>query len=89
MMREMSNVDERWEIIDGVAYAMTAPNRQHQEISREIMFHFTGYLRGKKCQVYAAPFDVRLPEKEETEKTTSTIVQPDIAVVCATSKMGF
>ena len=26
-------VDERWELIDGVAYAMSpAPSRQHQEI---------------------------------------------------------
>ena len=79
--------DQRWEIIDGVAYAMTAPNRLHQDISRNLMVEFGNYLRGKQCKVYAAPFDVRLPHKEETENNSSSIVKPDITVVCDPNKL--
>jgi len=79
--------DERWEIIDGIAYAMTAPNRLHQDISRNLLLEFGNYLKGKQCKVYAAPFDVRLPQNEENEKTISTIVQPDITVVCDANKL--
>lgn len=79
--------DERWEIIDGVAYAMTSPNRQHQEISGNLYLEFGNYLRNKSCRVYAAPFDVRLSKKNETPKDVSTIVQPDITVVCDQNKL--
>ncbi|SDD78612.1 Uma2 family endonuclease [Sporomusa acidovorans] len=79
---------ERWELIDGTAYAMSpAPNRLHQEILRELMFHFTGYLKNKTCKVYPAPFDVRLPRKGETDDAASTVVQPDITIVCDSNKL--
>jgi len=56
----------RWELIDGIAYNMTpAPSRRHQEVSRELLLQFAGYLRNHQCQVYSAPFDVRLPEGDE------------------------
>jgi Uma2 family endonuclease len=80
--------NEHWELIYGTAYAMSpAPNRQHQEISRNLLVEFAVYLKDKKCQVYAAPFDVRLPQKNEDENTTTTVVQPDITVVCDVSKL--
>ena len=54
--------DERWELIDGVAYAMSpAPSRKHQEIFGNLHAVFHQYLKGKKCKVYGALFDVRLP----------------------------
>ncbi|QDR81469.1 Uma2 family endonuclease [Sporomusa termitida] len=80
--------NEHWELIDGTAYAMTpAPNRQHQEISRNLLVEFAVYLKDKKCQVYAAPFDVRLPQKNENENNATTVVQPDITVVCDADKL--
>lgn len=80
---------ERWELIDGTAYAMSpAPNRLHQEILRELMFHFTGYLRGKACKVYPAPFDVRLPRNGKIDDAIPTVVQPDITIVCDHKKLN-
>lgn len=79
--------DERWELIDGIAYNMTpAPSRKHQEISGELFRQISNYLQGKDCRVYAAPFDVRLPKKDEKEEI-ETIVQPDITIVCDKSKL--
>lgn len=78
----------RWELIDGVAFNMTpAPSRLHQKIFGELFTQFSLYLRGKRCEVYAAPFDVRLPTPGETDQVANTVVQPDIVVVCDPAKL--
>jgi len=81
--------DERWEIIDGVAYAMSpAPGRQHQKIFGELFGELRNYLKKKSCEVYAAPFDVRFSERQGlTDEKIETVVQPDILVVCDKSKL--
>lgn len=79
---------ERWELIEGVAYNMTpAPSRSHQKISVVLVDELFQYLKGKKCEVYHAPFDVRLPEGDEKDEEIRTVVQPDIVVVCDPSKL--
>ncbi len=81
--------DERWELIDGVAWNMSpAPNRRHQKISMEISKSIAVYLEGKACEVYPAPFDVLLPGfGEKDEDDVSTVVQPDISVICDKEKL--
>lgn len=80
--------DERWELIDGVAYNMSpAPSRFHQEISGALFNKIYNYLEGKPCKVYNAPFDVRLPQGKESEEDVITVVQPDITVICDRSKL--
>jgi Uma2 family endonuclease len=80
--------DERWEIIDGVAYAMTpAPSTAHQRLLIEFGTQLHTQLRGKKCEAFIAPFDVRLPEQGETPNHASTVVQPDLSVVCDPKKI--
>ncbi|MBI5418360.1 Uma2 family endonuclease [Candidatus Poribacteria bacterium] len=80
--------DERWELIDGVAYNMSpAPSRMHQEISSELFMQFANYLKDKSCKAYYAPFDVRLPKENEKDEEIDTVVQPDIVVVCDKSKL--
>ncbi|MEW6097142.1 MAG: Uma2 family endonuclease [bacterium] len=80
--------EERWELIDGVAYDMSpSPSRRHQEIVGSIFAQFHNYLKDKSCQVYVAPFDVRLPEADEAEEEIETVVQPDIVVVCDRKKL--
>ena len=60
--------DERWELIDGVPYNMTpAPSCKHQAIQAALLASFFNHLEDKECEVYGAPFDVRLPEGEEKE----------------------
>jgi Uma2 family endonuclease len=77
---------ERYELIYGAAYAMSAPNRYHQRISGELFRQIANYLYGKPCEVYAAPFDVRL--FYEAEEDDDTVVQPDIVVICDKEKRG-
>ncbi|MDQ1350751.1 MAG: hypothetical protein QG657_1053 [Acidobacteriota bacterium] len=82
--------EERWELIDGIPYDMSpAPSRYHQEISMNLGFEISKFLKvkGKKCKVYAAPFDVRLPEGEQIDEEIMTVVQPDISVVCNPEKL--
>ncbi|MEW6102247.1 MAG: Uma2 family endonuclease [bacterium] len=80
--------EERWELIDGVAYDMSpSPSRRHQKVVGNIFAEFHNYLKNKPCEVYLAPFDVRLPEADEAEKEIETVVQPDIVVVCERNKL--
>jgi len=81
--------DERWEIIDGIPYMQSAPTWQHQSISRELMLQFGEYLRNKQCQVFAAPFDLRLPgiEEKENDEDVTNVYQPDLLVVCDKSRL--
>lgn len=82
------NDDERWELIGGVAYNMTpAPNRRHQEISRNLLVDIAVYLKDKTCKLYSAPFDVRLPLMGEKEEDIVNVVQPDIVIVCDKNKL--
>jgi Uma2 family endonuclease len=79
---------ERWELIDGVAYNMTpAPSRFHQQVSMQLCIQFGNFLLNSPCKIYAAPFDVRLPEGDEAQEDVRTVVQPDITVVCDQSKL--
>lgn len=80
--------EERWELIDGVVYDMSpAPSRFHQEISGALFNSIFNYLKGKSCKVYHAPLDVLLSGGGEAEDDISTVVQPDIVVVCDEKKL--
>ncbi|MDR2478376.1 MAG: Uma2 family endonuclease [Treponema sp.] len=77
---------ERYELIYGEAYAMSAPNTQHQSMLMELSRQFANYLVGKPCKVYPAPFDVRLFYAED--ESDDTVVQPDLTVICDEQKRG-
>ncbi|MBF0543152.1 MAG: Uma2 family endonuclease [Candidatus Riflebacteria bacterium] len=79
--------EERWEIIDGVPYAMTGPGLSHQRVSGRLLRVLLNFLEGKPCEVFHAPFDVRLPKAFESENEINTVVQPDIMVVCDSKKL--
>ena len=75
--------EKRWELLDGVPYALSAPSQAHQEISGSLHNQIYNYLKGKSCKVFAAPFDVRL----NADAGDDTIVQPDLLVVCDQAKL--
>ncbi|MBN2444844.1 MAG: Uma2 family endonuclease, partial [Spirochaetales bacterium] len=76
------------ELIDGIVFNMSpAPSRRHQEIFGILFNLFFNYLTDKKCRVYGAPFDVRFPDSHEEDEAITTVVQPDILVVCDESKL--
>ena len=82
--------EERVELIKGKIFKMSpAPNRFHQELTRDILLALSNFLQGKQCQVYMAPFDVRLPKKSNDDKDIITVLQPDVCVVCDPSKLDY
>jgi Uma2 family endonuclease len=78
---------ERYELIGGEAYAMSAPNDFHQAISFELSRQFGNFLHDKPCKARAAPYDVRLFFKED--ESDDTVVQPDLSVLCDEKKRGY
>ena len=72
--------NERWEIIDGVAYNMTpAPSVKHQNVAGNFFSQLKQKLANKTCKPFIAPLDVILSEYD--------IVQPDVFVVCDKNKI--
>ena len=83
--------DKMRELINGFIKMMSpAPSATHARVSKNITWHLESAVRGNKfrCEVFYAPFDVRLPENGETAADKIyTVVQPDICVVCDPSKI--
>lgn len=80
--------DERLELIKGKIFTMSpAPGSVHQLISGAVFFELYSYLKGKPCKVFAAPFDVRLIRRSVNDKDITTVVQPDICVICEPKKV--
>ncbi len=80
--------EERWELIDGVAWDMSpAPSLDHQAISTRLVYLFHGHFRGRGCEVFAAPVDVVLAPADAADEEIDTVVQPDLVVVCDREKL--
>ncbi|MEH3115643.1 Uma2 family endonuclease [Pedobacter terrae] len=80
--------EERLEIIKGYIFRMSpAPSRVHQKISGRIYVPIYNALNGHQCEVYSAPFDVRLAKKAQDDREVFTVVQPDIVVICDPAKL--
>ncbi|MEQ8774688.1 MAG: Uma2 family endonuclease [Marinoscillum sp.] len=81
--------EERVELIKGKLFRMSpAPRRTHQEVHSRLHVEIGGFLKGKSCHLYSAPFDVRFPENQgDKDNQTFTVVQPDICVVCDPVKL--
>ena len=81
--------DELVELIRGRVRRMSpAPRRQHQTVSFNLSAAIKQLLRGKPCQGFAAPFDVRLTRSTPNgDASIETVVQPEICVVCDAQKL--
>jgi Uma2 family endonuclease len=82
--------EKRRELINGFVKMMTpAPSTRHQQVLREIEGQLWYQLKKKKCQVFPAPFDVRLPTSpdEISDDKIFTVVQPDICIICDEKKL--
>ena len=77
---------ERVELIFGKVLPMAAPNRLHQTVIRNLNTIFGIFFKGKSCEYYPAPFDVRLPVGIKKGKYT-TVVQHDLSVFCDQEKL--
>ncbi|WP_114752111.1 Uma2 family endonuclease [Pleomorphovibrio marinus] len=83
------DMEEMVELIKGKVFrkAAAAPRRIHQWWAGNLYTELNVFLKGKKCQAYIAPFDVRLPVKSKKDDKIFTVVQPDICVVCDLDKL--
>ncbi len=94
--------DERVELIKGKILKMSpAPSRRHQGISTQLHGLLWMTIKNIKCNLYAAPFDVRLPISEDLNISKKykkkakkladgkilTVVQPDLTIVCDPEKL--
>ena len=74
---------ERAEVMDGTIYYMAPPGRFHQQISMFLTNKISRYIEEHQggCEIYAAPFAVFL------NKDDRNYLEPDISVICDTSKL--
>lgn len=82
-------MDVMVELIKGKVFKrdVAAPRMSHQKVSVRLTSVFFNFLHGKSCQVFHAPFDVRLPVKSKKNQEIDTVVQPDLCVVCDPDKL--
>ena len=76
---------DRVELIKGIVKKMSPTNRIHQEVIRDLSLSIISHPKFDSSNVYIGPFDVRLPIK--SKKKDTTVVQPDICIVCDASKL--
>ncbi|MCI8484218.1 MAG: Uma2 family endonuclease [Lachnospiraceae bacterium] len=75
---------KRAELIDGQIYYMAPPSRTHQKLLHFFDRTIGNYIQNnyEQCEVYPAPFAVFL------NKDDINYVEPDISVICDTSKLN-
>ncbi|MGZ4031281.1 MAG: Uma2 family endonuclease [Tumebacillaceae bacterium] len=79
---------EQWEILDGVPFQMSAaPNDLHQKVVTNLTGEFYAFLKGKDCTVRTAPYAVRLFAEGKSDDKVTTVVQPDLSIICDRSKL--
>ena len=85
----MWDENERAEIIDGEIFLMSPPpSSTHQRIVAVLTAQLYAYLKGKRCEVFPAPFGVRLFEQDgDNPEDVDTMVEPDLSVVCDRRKI--
>ncbi|GHV67774.1 hypothetical protein AGMMS49928_05560 [Spirochaetia bacterium] len=81
---ENSLVEQRFEYIGGIEYAMSSPGYKHQTVLLAIGSQLREKLQASGCMPIVAPFDV-YPLYEQGDR--ETFVQPDIFTVCDRSKL--
>lgn len=83
-------IKERVELFKGIIAEMSpAPNPTHQRVLRELFTVFELFFSNHKCELFFAPIDVRLLNKNKSTNDNKiyTVVQPDLIVVCDEDKI--
>ena len=81
---------ERLELFKGVIFKMSpAPSMYHQKVSRDLTIILGNKLKNSFCNIFVAPFDVRLLSNKNSkiDNDIYTVVQPDLCVICDQIKL--
>ncbi len=79
---------EAVELIKGKLFILSpAPASWHQKIVGNLHGYIWNYFQKGQCNVYLAPFDVRLVKNKKSDSEIYTVVQPDICVICEDAKI--
>ncbi len=83
-------IEQAIELIKGKIFKMAAPNTKHQVLSRELTLALGNHFKNHRCELFIAPFDVRLFDKKKSikaDKDVFTVIQPDLCIVCDLEKI--
>lgn len=84
-------LDQTVELIKGKIFTMSpAPNVKHQRISGKLFLDLGAYFKSQSCEVFAAPFDVKLYDRRKSklsDREVFSVVQPDLCVICDKNKL--
>ncbi|QPK62166.1 Uma2 family endonuclease [Methylomonas sp. LL1] len=84
-------LDETIELFRGkVSLISPAPSLDHQRIATRLTGILYAQFKRQACQLFAAPFDVRLYDRRKSvvaNQDIFTVVQPDLCVICDTEKL--
>ena len=83
-------LEETVELIRGIIFPMAAPGTKHQQISFRLGGIFYNLFENNPCQVFIAPYEVRLLDSTKQVNQTKniyTVIQPDLCIVCDASKI--
>lgn len=82
-------IQERFELIKGKVFKMSPGQAtKHQWVVGHIFYKLYNFLKDDKpCKVFVAPFDIRLPRQSKDDASITTVVQPDVSVVCDAEKI--
>lgn len=81
-------LDEMVELIKGRIFRMRpAPSTNHQSVLNRLYHSITNYFKEDSCKYFVAPTDVVFPFNLKDTNKATTVVQPDIFVVCDKSKI--
>lgn len=81
---------EKLELIKGKIFKMSpAPSTTHQRISRKLTGVMISAFKNHSCELFVAPFDVRLLNKKKStlDQEIYTVVQPDLCIICDDAKI--
>jgi Uma2 family endonuclease len=79
--------EDRVELIHGKVFSIAHPNTNHQLILGCILTDLKTLLKGKNIKVFQAPFDVRFTRKSTNDEAITTVLQPDVCVICDPTKI--
>ncbi|MEQ9300357.1 MAG: Uma2 family endonuclease [Cyclobacteriaceae bacterium] len=80
--------DEMVEVIKGKVFKMSlAPLPSHQLVAGKLHLRMGHFFEDEPCQLFIAPFDVRLPTKSVKDEDIVTVFQPDLCVICDLEKI--